>query len=56
MRKIICDKCKKIIYPIDEPRVLNNKRDYTDFDLCKNCYEEFKKWIKNETEDLENKE
>lgn len=45
MRKQICDKCKKIIRPIDCPRVLTNRRDYKDFDLCEKCYKAFKKWL-----------
>jgi len=41
----ICDRCGEIIIPSRLVHTLSDENEDEDYDLCPNCYKEFKKWV-----------
>lgn len=48
MKLIRCDKCgKELKYFLDVYRYKGGKFNTVDIDLCKDCHNEFKKWLED---------
>lgn len=52
-RVLMCDRCGKIVKEKDERCFLRSSDGFgqEDFDLCKECADELRKWLKGETFD-----